>query len=508
MPEDITYAVVGTLTKSRKDDGILYFEASKATGPEPDGDGQRVDMDWARGAMREWFATGANLREQHDTHRAIGKALTLEERTDGLYISGKVVDPIAIRKVEEGVLTDLSIGVRHGRLHFGDKALAPNGVLCGGRVVEVSLADRGSHPETKLILGKAAEPDGNYIPVEELTMPEEINKAERVEHSHSHAHGDGHHRHDHNHGPDVKEHRSLDSGVPHNHSHDDSAPPLVGSDGEKAAQPDEEQEFDLLEDGEPEVGKAVLSTGQRKKLSRSQFAIPEKAPGSGSYPIPDETHARNALQRVSQFGSAEEKRRVRAAVRRKFPGIEQEGEDDDEKALRAEWAAIQKAAKPKGWDPDDDGDDDSTAAGDTDHDYWNEDGTPTAKGRAAGFGSGEKVAAPDLVKTLSDNPDAIADLRKALGIEAMESAWQEKAQSLDARVEKIASMPLPGPARARPQTAGEIAGKADMLRLEARQYAATAEQWERAGDEAMAQSYRGLATRTNEQLEKLLSPDK
>ena len=47
-PNDIAYAVVGELTKSRvDDDGILYFEASKATGPDLDGDGQRVDMRWA-----------------------------------------------------------------------------------------------------------------------------------------------------------------------------------------------------------------------------------------------------------------------------------------------------------------------------------------------------------------------------------------------------------------------------------------------------------------------------
>src|SRR5580693_6892515 len=119
MPEDIAYAVVGTLTKSRvDDDGILYFEASKATGPDLDADGQRVSMDWAIPAMREWFATGANLREQHDMHRAIGKAMTLEERSDGAYISGKVVDPVAIRKIQEGVLGDLSIGVKGHKLDY------------------------------------------------------------------------------------------------------------------------------------------------------------------------------------------------------------------------------------------------------------------------------------------------------------------------------------------------------------------------------------------------------
>jgi hypothetical protein len=67
----------------------------------------------------------------------------------------------------------------------------------------------------------------------------------------------------------------------------------------------------------------TLSTEARKSLPKKSFAVPGKRPGSGSYPIPDEAHARNALARVSQHGSPAEQARVRAAVRRKFPGIEQ-----------------------------------------------------------------------------------------------------------------------------------------------------------------------------------------
>jgi hypothetical protein len=66
---------------------------------------------------------------------------------------------------------------------------------------------------------------------------------------------------------------------------------------------------------------AELTTSARKKLKRSDFAIPEKAPGSGSYPIHDESHARNALSRVAQNGSPDEQRRVRAAVARRYPHL-------------------------------------------------------------------------------------------------------------------------------------------------------------------------------------------
>ncbi len=58
-------------------------------------------------------------------------------------------------------------------------------------------------------------------------------------------------------------------------------------------------------------------------MPRSQFAIPSKAPGSGSYPINDRSHARNALARVAQHGTPAQKARVRAAVRRRYPGIKQ-----------------------------------------------------------------------------------------------------------------------------------------------------------------------------------------
>jgi hypothetical protein len=65
---------------------------------------------------------------------------------------------------------------------------------------------------------------------------------------------------------------------------------------------------------------AKLSSADRKALPGKEFAGPDR-----SYPIPDASHARNALSRVSQFGTRELKDKVRAAVHRKFPGI---GEGD------------------------------------------------------------------------------------------------------------------------------------------------------------------------------------
>lgn len=61
---------------------------------------------------------------------------------------------------------------------------------------------------------------------------------------------------------------------------------------------------------------AKLTVKKRKDLPSKDFAGPDR-----SYPINDESHARNALARVSEFGSSSEKAEIRAKVKRKFPKI-------------------------------------------------------------------------------------------------------------------------------------------------------------------------------------------
>lgn len=67
---------------------------------------------------------------------------------------------------------------------------------------------------------------------------------------------------------------------------------------------------------------AKLTYGERKAMPKSEFAVPSKREGGkGGYPIPNASHARNALARVAQHGSPAEKKEVRAKVHAKFPGI-------------------------------------------------------------------------------------------------------------------------------------------------------------------------------------------
>jgi hypothetical protein len=59
-----------------------------------------------------------------------------------------------------------------------------------------------------------------------------------------------------------------------------------------------------------------LTAEKRAKLPAKAFALK-----GGRYPIPDKAHARNALARVAQHGTAQEKAEVRRKVHGKFPAI-------------------------------------------------------------------------------------------------------------------------------------------------------------------------------------------
>lgn len=77
----------------------------------------------------------------------------------------------------------------------------------------------------------------------------------------------------------------------------------------------------------PKEKNGRLTAHTRQDMPKSDFALPgkgdgPKGAGAGSYPIPDEKHARMALAMVAKYGSAEEKARVRAAVHKKFPEID------------------------------------------------------------------------------------------------------------------------------------------------------------------------------------------
>jgi hypothetical protein len=150
MAQDITYIGLGDFTYKSTEDGTLMV-FGKATGPDLDLDQQICDPSWLKSAMPEWFATGANIREQHSSIAA-GVGIELAADGDDWYLKSEVIDPITQRKVEKKVLKGYSIGIKGARVV--KDASAPGGRIVDGTIVEVSLVDRPANPTARVEIAK------------------------------------------------------------------------------------------------------------------------------------------------------------------------------------------------------------------------------------------------------------------------------------------------------------------------------------------------------------------
>ncbi len=80
---------------------------------------------------------------------------------------------------------------------------------------------------------------------------------------------------------------------------------------------------------EPVIVEKDLNAAERRALPDKDFVFPGKGEGPkgkqrGAYPIPDKKHARNALAMAAAHASPEKQAKVKAAVAKKFPSIQQE----------------------------------------------------------------------------------------------------------------------------------------------------------------------------------------
>jgi hypothetical protein len=158
-------SVFAPITKSvENDDGTMYVYG-KATGPDLDLDYQRCDPEWLASAMPEWFgvggaggpfSTGGNIREQHDSKKAAGRAVEHDVQPDGHYIKAHIIDPVAVLKTKHGVYTGFSIGIGQPRVEKSTSA--PNGIVKDGKIFEVSLVDRPALPTATFRMCKRAMP--------------------------------------------------------------------------------------------------------------------------------------------------------------------------------------------------------------------------------------------------------------------------------------------------------------------------------------------------------------
>jgi ketosteroid isomerase-like protein len=149
-------SVFAPITKTVEQDDGSVLVYGKATDGGLDGDLQRCDPTWLAAAMPRWYQTGGNIREQHDSKRAIGKAIDHEVEGDSHYVTARIVDPVAVLKTKAGVFSGFSIGVARPKISKG--VGAPNGVVDGGEIIELSLCDRPSNPGCLITLVKSATP--------------------------------------------------------------------------------------------------------------------------------------------------------------------------------------------------------------------------------------------------------------------------------------------------------------------------------------------------------------
>src|SRR5579859_4931254 len=129
-------------------------------------DGEIVDYDAAKKAATDWFRDWANVREQHSSNAiGTGIAMVADDVSRQIRTTIEVVDPLAIVKIDKGVLKGQSIGMRGGRKLVDAKA--PKGRWVGFTQVEDSIVDRPANPTAKFAVVKMAK-DGSLEPGEAL----------------------------------------------------------------------------------------------------------------------------------------------------------------------------------------------------------------------------------------------------------------------------------------------------------------------------------------------------
>jgi len=156
LTPDLYFAAEIVKAETQPDGSVLVYGCP--ANPETlDNDDQIADAGWLKEALPAWFHSYGNLREMHQPS-AVGTAKKLTWADDKPEIVAKVVDPIAAKKVREGVYKAFSIGVQKPELAYDRNAAG--GRIVGGKIVETSLVDRPSIPGSDIASFKAAVQSG------------------------------------------------------------------------------------------------------------------------------------------------------------------------------------------------------------------------------------------------------------------------------------------------------------------------------------------------------------
>src|SRR5487761_422774 len=109
-------ALFAEIFKIEKPDAGTRLVHARISDETKDLDDQIADKGWLDRALPDWFKWG-NVRDMHQPN-VVGKATELTDvPSDGGYDGVlKIVDPIAIRKLDEGLYGGVSIGISKPRV--------------------------------------------------------------------------------------------------------------------------------------------------------------------------------------------------------------------------------------------------------------------------------------------------------------------------------------------------------------------------------------------------------
>lgn len=303
----ISYAWAPITKSETQDDGtvIVYGPAASSA---LDRDNQRLDAGWLDSAMPRWMAEGGGVREQHDAKRAVGVGIGLSKGDDGAhYLTARIVDPVAVKKIEHGVLRGFSVGIKNPKIEMG-KADAPNGLVTAGDVIEVSVCDRPANGECVFALAKA-DATGDLALIKD---PRVVEKAEAAE----------------TYGLPVELFERLAAPVKDALAALSVGGAKVSAEVAKSDAPGEVLPVvvNVTVTAEPLLGKAY-SSADRKRMADTGAALPD-----GSFPIKTKADLRKAIKAVGRGGADHDDIRKHVISRAKALNLE--------------------AMVPKNWNPD------------------------------------------------------------------------------------------------------------------------------------------------------------
>lgn len=156
---DLTYISFPIVKFEKNDEGDLVVYG-KATDGSVDTDDQIVDPEWSAKALTAWHGTdGGNVRVQHQAMRdPAGKSIGIELDRDGdsgHWVKSLVVEPVAKRLVEKGILTAYSVGIARPVIRRDPTGKARGGIVAGGSLAEISLVDRPANKACGLVMAKS-----------------------------------------------------------------------------------------------------------------------------------------------------------------------------------------------------------------------------------------------------------------------------------------------------------------------------------------------------------------